>query len=47
MSHEHEGKCFLYLREGEDVFSVVGKEHWHRETDLWPNAVWSPHPDEY
>ena len=47
MSHEHEGKCFLYLREGEDVFSVVDKEHWHRETDLWPNAVRSPRPHEY
>jgi hypothetical protein len=47
MSNEHEGKCYLYLREDEDASSVVGKGHWHRETDLWPKAVWSPRPDGY
>ena len=47
MSHEHEGKCFFYTREGEDVSSVVGREHWYREEELWPNAVWSPRPDGY
>lgn len=47
MSYEHEGNCFFYLRDGEDVSSVVGKEHWYRAEELWPNALWSPRPDVY
>lgn len=43
----HNGECFFYLREGEDVSSVVSKENWHCESDLWPGAIPSPRPDGY
>ncbi len=47
MSYEHEGNCFFYVRDGEDVSSVVSKEYWYHETDLWQGAIWSPQPDVY
>ena len=47
MSNAHDGCCFFYLRDGEDVSSVVSKAYWYRETDLPPRTVWSPRPKEY
>ena len=47
MCNTHDGECFFYAREDEDVSVVVNKEHWYREQDLWPNAITSPQPKGY
>lgn len=47
MSDTHDSRCFFYAREGEDISSVVSKEHWYREEDLWPSVIDSPRPRVY
>ena len=47
MCNTHDGECFFYAREDEDVSVVVNKEHWYREDELWPNAIVSPRPKRY
>lgn len=47
MCNAHDGICTFYAQDGEDVSSVVSKEHWYPETDLAPNVIWSPRPRVY
>lgn len=46
MCNTHDGECFFYTRDDEDVSSVVTKDHWYTETNC-PRKILSPRPNVY
>lgn len=47
MCDAHNGACYFYTREGEDVSSVVSRGNWYSGSDLPPQVIPSPRPDNY